>query len=199
MKDGVAKGTGNSRYLKSAISDNLTWEQFRAMLRGGTLPIDLNGINTAGWQVVGDALNKANLLPDSLAKSLGLTQSNPQVKDALGLFLEGVKIQFGTYVGTGIYGKENPSSITFNSEPAIVIMLAGGGSSTLSDRNPMMFPRTELTTTPQERRAWYSSNTGSYPYGYKSKDGLTMYWYGGGSSTHCYNTSGVTYYYFAIG
>lgn len=33
-------------------------------------------------QVVGDALNKANLLPDSVASHLGLTQSNPQIKDA---------------------------------------------------------------------------------------------------------------------
>lgn len=30
MKDGVTKGTGNSRYLKSAITDSTTWEQFRA-------------------------------------------------------------------------------------------------------------------------------------------------------------------------
>lgn len=33
--------------------------------------------------VTGDALNKANLLPDAVAKTLGLTQENPQVKDAL--------------------------------------------------------------------------------------------------------------------
>lgn len=31
----------------------------------------------------GDALNKANLLPDAVAQTLGLTQENPQVKDAL--------------------------------------------------------------------------------------------------------------------
>lgn len=32
--------------------------------------------------VIGDALNKANLLPDEVAQKLGLTQENPQVKDA---------------------------------------------------------------------------------------------------------------------
>ena len=50
MKDSIIKNTGNSRYLKSAISAATTWEQFRAALIAGTLPIDLNGINSVGWQ-----------------------------------------------------------------------------------------------------------------------------------------------------
>lgn len=33
--------------------------------------------------VAGDALNKANLLPDDVVQSLGLAQENPQLKDAL--------------------------------------------------------------------------------------------------------------------
>ena len=71
---------------------------------------------------VGDALNKANLLPDTVATALGLT-GNAQVKDAL----EKIKtlvdtaqttangralIATGTYIGTGTYGVSNPTIIT---------------------------------------------------------------------------------------
>lgn len=75
MQDGIIKGTGNSRYLKS-ISNFLTqyptYQDFVAALVAGTLPIDLNGINETGWDQLGTALNKANLLSDETAEALGL-------------------------------------------------------------------------------------------------------------------------------
>ena len=53
MKDGVIKATGNSRYLKS-VANFLTlypnYKAFVAALVEGTLPIDLNGLNDAGWE-----------------------------------------------------------------------------------------------------------------------------------------------------
>ena len=75
MKDSVIWGTGNSRYLKSVADFKTlypTYDDFVAALVAGTLPIDLNGINTAGFQQVGDALGKATLLKDSTANMLGL-------------------------------------------------------------------------------------------------------------------------------
>lgn len=75
MQDGIIKGAGNSRYLKS-ISNFLqqypTYQDFVAALVAGTLPIDLNGINETGWDQLGTALNKANLLSDETASALGL-------------------------------------------------------------------------------------------------------------------------------
>lgn len=75
MQDGIIKGTGNSRYLKS-ISNFLTqyptYQDFAAALVAGTLPIDLNGINETGWDQLGTALNKANLLSDETAAAMGL-------------------------------------------------------------------------------------------------------------------------------
>ena len=75
MQDGIIKGTGNSRYLKS-ISNFLqqypTYQDFVAALVAGTLPIDLNGINETGWDQLGTALNKANLLSDETCAALGL-------------------------------------------------------------------------------------------------------------------------------
>ena len=78
MQDGIIKGTGNSRYLKS-ISNFLqqypTYQNFVAALVAGTLPIDLNGINETGWDQLGTALNKANLLSDETCAALGLPSS----------------------------------------------------------------------------------------------------------------------------
>lgn len=72
MKDSVIKGNGNSRYLKSSLEGITTWEQFRAALAAGTLPVDLNGINPEGFQQLGDPFNKASLLKDSTAAAFGL-------------------------------------------------------------------------------------------------------------------------------
>lgn len=72
MQNGIIKGTGDSRYLKSAIPAGTTWEQALAMLQAGTFPIDLNGINAAGWQQLATALGKAALLKDATAAQYGL-------------------------------------------------------------------------------------------------------------------------------
>lgn len=71
MKDFVIKGNGNSRYLKSSLEGITTWEQFRAALAAGTLPVDLNGINPEGFQQLGDPLNKVTLLKDATAAKFG--------------------------------------------------------------------------------------------------------------------------------
>lgn len=72
MIDSVLKGTGNSRFLKSAVPAGTSWADALAMLHSGTFPIDFNGINTEGFQQVGTPLNKANLLKDATAAQIGL-------------------------------------------------------------------------------------------------------------------------------
>lgn len=85
MKDFVPKGTGNSRFLKS-VSNFLSlypdYNSFAQALVAGTLPIDLNGVNSAGYTQLGTALNKANLLDDTTAAALELT-GDPTVNQAL--------------------------------------------------------------------------------------------------------------------
>lgn len=76
MKDFIPKGTGNSRYLKSSISAGTTWSDFLAMLRNGTLPIDLNGMNDAGIEQRGTPLSKETLLSDATAALFGLSGNN---------------------------------------------------------------------------------------------------------------------------
>ena len=135
MQDGIIKGTGNSRYLKS-ISNFLTqyptYQDFVAALVAGTLPIDLNGINETGWDQLGTALNKANLLSDETAAAYGdllqpKTPGNPVVDDALRAAAAVVsagncKIEYGSYTGTGNYSSAHPNSLTFSGNPLLVVV-----------------------------------------------------------------------------
>lgn len=75
MIDSVLKGTGNSRFLKSAVPAGTSWADALAMLQDGTFPIDFNGINAEGFQQIGTPLNKANLLKDATAAQIGLPPS----------------------------------------------------------------------------------------------------------------------------
>lgn len=92
MKDLVTKGTGNSRYMKSAIGASETWEQAREKLRNGTFPFDLNGLNEAGIEQMGMALSKQNLLADDTAAALGLS-GDPTVDDAFEILAPSVEDQ----------------------------------------------------------------------------------------------------------
>lgn len=70
MNDGIIKGEGNSRFLKTVadfLSKYPTYEAFARAFMEGTLPIDLNGINDAGWDQLPTWLNKKNLLEDLTA------------------------------------------------------------------------------------------------------------------------------------
>ena len=108
MKDFVIKGNGNSRYLKSSLEGITTWEQFRAALAAGTLPIDLNGINPEGFQQLGDPLNKATLLKDATAALLGLgTDAVPDdafVALVLGQGVYGYRVKVQLSDGTPVQG-----------------------------------------------------------------------------------------------
>ena len=196
MRDSIIKNTGNSRYLKSAISAATTWEQFRAALIAGTLPIDLNGINTAGWQQVGDALNKANLLSDATVAALNafLTSAlpaNPQVTDALNaLATVGLgKIATGSYVGTGAAGQATPNTLNFGFAPKLVIITSDEAT-----------PKTIIFIRPNPNAA-RTSTTGT---GYMNTTTWTdtgVSWYASGSqgSANTQFNQEVPYYYLAIG
>ena len=82
MKDMVTNGTGNSRYLKTSLASGTTWESALAMLREGTFPIDLNGLNNGGITQLGSAYSKANVLPDDVCAALGLDDRTAEPKDA---------------------------------------------------------------------------------------------------------------------
>lgn len=203
MRDSIIKNTGNSRYLKSAISASATWEQFRAALIAGTLPIDLNGINTAGWQQVGDALNKANLLSDATVGALNAFLSNdlpanPQVTDALkSLATVGLgKIATGSYTGTDVFGVGNENSLTFDFNPLLVAVAGGykptGVGTTYSECGillrgvyGMALTQSSNNTSTLLNATWSFSN------------GKVTWW--AESARNQLNESRITYRYVAIG
>lgn len=140
MKDSIILGSGNSRYLKSVADFKTlypTYDDFSAALVAGTLPIDLNGINAAGFQQVGDALGKSTLLKDTTAALYELT--NEAVPDDVLVLLktlvsnakisadEKCKIEVGTYIGAGGYMK----TLQFSDTPKIVFV-GGPGTNNAS-------------------------------------------------------------------
>lgn len=147
MKDGIIKGSGNSRYLRT-VANALTlypnYESFIAALIQGTFPIDLNGINSSGWSTVGTKLNKASLLTDSLCSALGLsTAATPnQAMDKLRQLINTAnsnadgrtKTQIVSYTGTDTYGESNPCSITFSFAPKLIMYL-GDSRKTINQYN----------------------------------------------------------------
>jgi hypothetical protein len=129
MKDGIIKGTGNSRYLKSALTGINTWEDFRAALLAGTLPIDLNGINEDGWQQIGTALNKAFFLNDNIAlKFISTVSGSETINDILSIIGNRFKYWFSRRVFSttvaGAYSYTVPEGIT----RLYAIVIGGGGS-----------------------------------------------------------------------
>lgn len=75
MVDSVIAGTGDSRYLRTSIPAGTTWEDALTMLRAGTFPIDLAGINQGGFTTLGTALNAENLLKAAIITALNLSAS----------------------------------------------------------------------------------------------------------------------------
>lgn len=78
MQDAMIKGTGNSRYLKAPedlLARYPTWQDAAAAMIAGTFEFDLNGLNPNGWTQLGTNMNKANVLTDATATSLGLTSA----------------------------------------------------------------------------------------------------------------------------
>lgn len=208
MQDMVPLGTGNSRYLKSAISSTATWEQVRDMLRAGTFPIDFNGINSAGVSQQGTPLNKANLLTDATAALFGLTSSavpNSVFAKIPGLISEKARVLAGRYVGTGTYGASNPSSITAPGVIKFAMFVAWGSIGNVwnnfNDLNNARFMLTDnmLTTSYTEYAGFcsYYRDTG-YSYGKKSSDGKQFSWYNTSSSSSQFNQSNNEYYYMVI-
>jgi hypothetical protein len=74
MKDFIQRGSGDSRYLKTSLPPETSWPEALALLREGKFPMDLAGMNPAGWLQLGTLLSKANLLRDDTAEALGLTK-----------------------------------------------------------------------------------------------------------------------------
>lgn len=98
--------------------------------------------------------------------------------------VNGVKIETGSYVGTGKYGQANPNTLTFGFAPKLVI-----------------FPHISDYNGCPEHLMFYVGTRF-----YKISNGITgtleggeLSWYSTTSTSEQFNVLGTTYYYFAIG
>lgn len=156
MKDTVLKGTGNSRFLKSVEDFKTrypTYDDFVAALVAGTLPIDLNGINAAGMDQVGTALNKASLLTDTVAALVaaaagGTSPDTPN--QALGKIAKSLsydRVRVGGYSGNGTYGMANPTRLTFDDFTPYIILISEGADTLSLPRYGIISRRTNDLAT----------------------------------------------------
>lgn len=100
--------------------------------------------------------------------------------DVWGNAIPAVKIEAGSYVGTGTSGQSNPNELTFQFAPKMVVVTATGAAG-LGASTGMLW-------------------NGNPTIGSKSVtlDGNALSWYDS-SAANQLNTSGTTYYYVAIG
>lgn len=98
-------------------------------------------------------------------------------------------IAYGTYVGTGTYGKSNPNTLTFDFEPKLLIFATQSSNSNgqIASIHHMVFPMTFSEPIYSARASTISWN------------GNTVSWYHAEYEEAQLNASGKTYYYIAIG
>lgn len=210
MIDGVIAGTGNSRYLKSSISADTTLAEIVTMLRAGTFPIDLNGLNEAGWTTLATALSKANLLSDTTAAAIntlyGTTPTTPNnalayITSVAQTLHDGrVQLATGSYTGTGLYGLDHPNSVTLPFTPDIFSIYAIKLNDTTYHSAPSFVKITNGMTAYVNGMIALSS--GSFTIctnRFQCADNVVSWvCLNNASAQNQLNTSGYVYYYMAI-
>lgn len=155
----------------------------------------------------GTPINKATLLKDATAALFGKTNAavpddilsllsksvlaqtvggNTDLTDVLGTKLTvGVQIETGSYVGTGNYGASNPNTLTFASQPKLVIIFGG---------------YTIFAMNPAQRAPTFSSEGDDRYYTcHLTWSGNQLSWLSYANERYQCNTAGETYHYIAIG
>lgn len=198
MQDGIIAGNGNSRYLKTvaeALSLYPTYQDFIAALIAGTFPIDLNGINAAGWVQQGTALNKANLLADVTASSIGLggnatpNSAFAKIKQLIDVANAAAnnrkRVKIVSYIGNNTYGAANPCHIVSdfpigmalymgykNSNNALIYHSFNGENTT---NNLLLL--TDFLTTSYVYNSGFWSGSSIHAYGKKNANNTEIWWY----------------------
>ena len=223
-RNGVAVGSSdpayqnNAKYFadqaKEAIGPTVTPETLQealapinqsvSALQTRVQPINLGGTGASEANQARQNLGAAAVKEMTKAEYDALPAIDPTIFYALtDVEADGVKIEVGSYVGTGKSGSSNPNKLTFGFAPKILIVTT---YKTLYIYNDVIEPiLVEFLTTEYEGQSVGAYNAGGTVYMKKSFDGKTVYWYasskGYASSVPAQqsNVSGATYYYMAIG
>ena len=116
--------------------------------------------------------------------------------------------EFGSYIGNGKYGVDNPNTLTFSFAPSMVHLLfrtaPEAGTNAGKDENltgegygneQKFMVASRLTTDYRQSEGFGYSSASTY--GKKSTDGKTFYWYAADMTNQC-NATGTEYYYIAF-
>lgn len=140
----------------------------------------------------GTPLSKATFLTDETERAIWGDAGDRTVNAALfklrGLVDEACKITYGSYAGTGVYGKDNPNSLTFDFEPKVIFISNGSQYATYDEYilwavRGATYPISDYNNALNVSMTW---------------NGNTVSWYGGNKERQL-NVSGQTYVYVAIG
>lgn len=160
----------------------------------------------------GSPLNKNTFLKDTTAALFGKTSAalpdeifqilanaalykNGEIVTPGGISVPNVQIEIGSYVGTGTYGADNPSSITFQKKPVVVFIRGNSNSFAI-------FLPTTLTNVYSQYGYWGASgsSTAIATHGYaKYSEDNELSWYSTDNRGEQMNGSNnLEYYYIAL-
>lgn len=146
----------------------------------------------------------ANMVPDEAFAALWNLVSSLTAVD-----VGAAQLQAFSYVGTGLSGASNPTSITLGFAPKCVVFLKRTQTSGAIEDMSLLLAKSayggsivailDMMTTSFVLRhgVGFNGYNGTY-YGKKSEDGKTISWYNTESAVHQFNEAGTTYYGIAL-
>lgn len=143
---------------------------------------ELAGLNTALAQGLEEAEGSVAALEDSVGSQLAAVMAN------LGAAGKNARIAWGTYTGTGTYGPDHPTSLTFDFTPVALFLGAQGESD--NPGWPSVYLKGCPTSNPQVQ--YSGQNTVTW-----QTHGIT--WYFEESPIYQNNGNGYQYYYVVLG
>lgn len=171
-----------------------------------TFAWSLNNLGVAGSNTcsISYGYRPAFTLPASF------TAYNPEMYPSGGLYdlsdnlllkLPGVQIETGSYTGTGTYGSSNPNSLTFGFVPKVLFFIANTEVSPAQINSYGLTAKIPIYALSSDYSPVSMQNVGNSGYYNPMKiSGTTVTWYyNNNSASYQLNTSGITYYYLAIG
>ena len=112
-----------------------------------------------------------------------------EIQTDLGTIGHNLRVETGSYVGTGKYGSANPIQLSFNLYP-VVVMIVNTSTNIASP------PFTLMRPTPCSVFAAGSNASAAV---YVTWEDFTVHWYSGASTSAQANNSGDIYSYIALG
>ena len=131
----------------------------------------------------------SNITSGTLAVARGGT--GVTTLDALMTALGGGKMQAGTYTGTGTFGASNPSKLTFNFVPKLVIVLRSGNLNMTYGSGGFFLWLMNGSIV--------DTNTAGYALDSIALNSKTLTWYETTAAAYQFNAEGKVYNYIAIG